>query len=346
MPRIVEVDKDDKVVCADVEDGQPGAKKPKRASQFTSRSFVFTCNMKSQEVSLDVFKDGMTSPTVRYVIVALQEGGETKTRHWQGYVEFTKPVKIGFWQKIVGMKCDCRGRLGTRDQARAYVKDDPKNTTLKKDDGTPAVYEFGRWQGGQGVTNNMPQIQELAKDGKVDQAYEEYFAEMMRIGKNVEAYAERVAKQRTEQTECWWIFGPSASGKTHVAVVLAEYMGEDEVYWKPQGKWWPGYRRQPLVIFNEFKADEGIDGLGMLALIDHVPHTVDVKNGHAKFNSPMIVVTSNLAYEDFYFGFPRGDRRHLSEEQEEAMEQRIDLSYAAYSGLYKHGRNNKRKRQR
>lgn len=114
--------------------------------------------------------------------------------------------------------------------------------------------------------------------------------------------------------QCMLFWGESGAGKTKAAWEAAmehvQGLGTyedamDGIYIKPPGKWWDGYCQQPVVILDDFNG-KFFDGSnkGTLAfmqrLMDRYPLFVEIKGTTAKFNSPVIIVTSNQGIEEWF----------------------------------------------
>lgn len=89
--------------------------------------------------------------------------------------------------------------------------------------------------------------------------------------------------------------GPPGCGKSRGA---AELCGRESTYYKPRGKWWDGYWRHDNVIIDDFYGWLRLDE--MLRILDRYPHRVQVKGGYVQFLAKRIVITSNLAINEWY----------------------------------------------
>lgn len=84
---------------------------------------------------------------VRYGVYQREKAPTTGLEHYQGYVEFTTPKKLGGLKKWMPT-AHFEPRKGSRDQARSYC--------MKEDTRVSDPVEYGSWtQGGQGTRNDV-----------------------------------------------------------------------------------------------------------------------------------------------------------------------------------------------
>lgn len=106
------------------------------------------------------------NPNVRYLIYQGEVCPQTKNKHFQGYVEFSKKTTLKKMKEILGENsAHIEFRQGTRDQAREYcsnLHDKKKNP----EDIFQAPIEFGKWSsGGQGSRTDILAVTEAIEQG-------------------------------------------------------------------------------------------------------------------------------------------------------------------------------------
>lgn len=129
--------------------------------------------------------------------------------------------------------------------------------------------------------------------------------ESLRYNKNI----------RTEMTECKWYWGPSGSGKSHIA--FEGYNPETHYLWSDDKGWWDSYTQQEVVILNDFRGEIKYNEL--LQMIDKWPFTVPRRNKQPiNFTSKMVIITSSLPPKKIY-------RHRLEEDSLSQLLRRIDV---------------------
>lgn len=217
-------------------------------------------------------------PHMRYCIFQL-ELSETGRPHYQGYVEFGQPKRLGALQKMDGLEgAHFEQRKGTRDQARNYCR------KLETRISEPEVY--GDWLAG--VTDKIDHfaMKELIKEGKSDkEIYEDHPHFYIRYHQVLPKVRMMYAAPRENKTHVTLIYGSPGCGKTHYANNLVP-----NAYWKqPHTKWWDGYSGNQDIVIDDFKG--WLAYTHMLRIMDKYPLMVEVKGSNLNFNPPKLVIT-------------------------------------------------------
>lgn len=222
---------------------------------------------------------------VRYGVYQL-ERGESGTPHYQGYAEFTKPVRFSALKKWMPT-AHWEQRRGSRDQARAYC--------MKEDTRVAGPFEHGDWAaGGQGSrTDVAAAAQTLREDIGTARPFarvtDEHTVAVIKYHRGLEFVANEFVPPRTEPPEVVVFYGPTGSGKSRSA---REFLEEDEpAQWDPSmGTWFDGYLGQRVFLFEEFRGQ--LPMAVMLTLLDRYTARVQVKGGMRKFVATKIAITS------------------------------------------------------
>lgn len=252
-----------------------------------SRSYCFTLN--NPEGPLDLNKD-----EIRYAIYQ-EEEGEQGTRHFQGYLELKKPMRLTAVKKLVPAlaRAHFETRKGTREQAREYCR--------KADTQKAGPFEFGVWIAGQGERSDLQSVRRAIIDGKSDlELADEFFDQWVKYRQAFKEYRLLKTGQRDWKTQFELFIGPPGCGKS-----LRAKSECPDAYWKPRDEWWDGYQSQPYVILDDFYGWLPWDQL--LRITDRYPLNVQVKGSTVPFQARKVVITSNSCPLTWYKRAPSWD---------------------------------------
>lgn len=116
----------------------------------------------------------------------------------------------------------------------------------------------------------------------------------LQLKKNIDAYKLCTAEpQPTDTVRGTWIWGPSGVGKSFKA--RAEFQ---DIYLKPQSKWFDGYTGQQTILLDDH--DNPCLGHFLKIWADHYPCSGETKGGTVPLMHRDIVVTSNKSIEQLY----------------------------------------------
>lgn len=218
----------------------------------------------------------------KYLIWGDEICPKTGNLHYQAYIELNDKVRIAALKKKGLKTTHFEARQGTQQQAIDYCKKDGK------------WQEIGTVKTDQGKRNDILQVKEMIDKGETMEAIADaHFGFFIKHDKALLRYKALKLKDRTEQPKLIIYWGISGTGKTYKAIqdnpgayCLTQSSSEG-------GKvWWDGYEQQPVVIVDEFYG--WMRWSYLLTLINHLPLIVENKGGSTKFNSPTIIMTSNM----------------------------------------------------
>lgn len=249
------------------------------------RNWCFTVN------NYDALLDPSSWPSCTYCVYS-EELSASGTAHLQGYVEFDRAVTLGFLKDLDG--CDTahwEPRRGSQAQAVAYCS--------KVDDPTflAGPYTFGALKA-QGSRSDLALVaDDLVRGASLKRIAMEHPSAFLRYSSGIIRFKAAVAAPRPDDqgTACFVFFGAGGSGKTSFALRLARFLGK--VYRVPEekgsGLYWDGYEQGDVVIIDEFKGSR-MRPTFFNGLIDKGPFQVPVHGGTCEFNSPLVIVTTNV----------------------------------------------------
>lgn len=241
-----------------------------------------------------------TNGSIKYAIYQIERCPTTQRRHYQGYIELSKPNKFPAIKRILGRNdAHLDKRNGSREQARDYCS--------KLDTRVEGPFEYGDFGvGGQGQRSDLQRgvdiITRRLVEGDNGRAALKRLAEeepstFIKYNRGFKEYISIVSESpRTEKTEGILIIGPPGVGKTTFA--LQQFEG---AYFKTctTGEWWDGYQGEKTVIFDEFKGS--IPYQQFTSLVgNQYPIQVQVKGSTKEFNSTLCVFISNFIPDKWY----------------------------------------------
>lgn len=273
--------------------------------KFTrGRRAMFTIQDEKWEPKL---RDG-----IRFISGQYEVGLKTGNKHFQGYLQLDKPVRLKQLQAI--LQCSgahCERPLGTPEQCITYChkeesRDNNRNeTTEGYVFGTPSLADST----GKGSRRTDLESIKLAIDsGKSEQYIQDnYFATWCKNRPSLQQYINDV-KQRNSPDyrpiHCTVFFGDSGTGKTRQAIDDANKHGGG--YYKLQlsssgQAWFSNYQGEKTLIIDEFYG--GCRFNFMLQLLDCYRLQLETKGGHVYAAWDRVIITSNDPPEAWWHGF-------------------------------------------
>lgn len=243
------------------------------------KNWCFTLN-NYNEKEIEELKD-MDDYT--YLLLGF-EIGEKKTPHIQGFVKFSKAVRLSKLKKV-NKRIHWEQTRGT----------DAENITYCKKDGKFA--EFGEYKNEQGKRNDIHNLAEEIKKGKSKKEIIDEFPELyIKYNKGIETMINHYTKDRSTAPQVVWVCGKAGSGKTRL---IAEKF--PDYYPKPPNKWWDGYCNQECICFDDFDPTH-MNFREFLMILDRYKYQGEIKGGFVKINSPYIYITCEFAPDDLWTG--------------------------------------------
>jgi len=110
-------------------------------------------------------------------------------------------------------------------------------------------------------------------------------------------------KKRDFMTELYIYYGPTGTGKSHTAKIIAENRGGGSYYLRvPRSTldkvWWDGYNGEENIIIDDFYGSISLHYF--LNLIDKYPMQLEIKGGMAQMLGKRVFITSNSKWTEWW----------------------------------------------
>lgn len=259
------------------------------------RNYVFTLNNPTDQETayfLRLLESGETRARkfIRYVVFQT-EHPENGTRHFQGYVEFTKPLRLQAAKDSMGTnRIAMFPRRGTQEEAAEYAKkEDTRVDGPRGEAGTQAA---------KNTKEALLELTQDLRDGKgINYVLQQYPVQTLMYGEKIMDYAISLKPERSWPMDIEIYVGPSGTGKSTTA--KTENPNAYHCPWPTGGRWWwPHYQGEDCVILDEFRHQIKMDV--MLKLFDRHPMFVEAKGRTMKMISKKLIITTNIDPRDWY----------------------------------------------
>lgn len=219
---------------------------------------------------------------IKYCVFQKEKCPDTGRMHFQGYVELTKPMRIGAVQELLNIKnAHLEKRRGNRDQARDYC--------MKEESRVEGPWEIGEFGKGQGKRTDLIELKKLTLN-PLHSVNEIVITEVNNYQQL--RFVEGLAKYRKPyigERQCKWFFGPTGKNKTRTAIEETEN-DYDEIQYT-SGGFWIGYRGNKNVIINDLRGNIPLNEL--LRLTDRYKLYINIKGGECAWETINIWITSD-----------------------------------------------------
>lgn len=249
-------------------------------TEGSNSSWIFTINNPTGDCYAQV--NALTAISNR-LFVSLEEGQDTHTPHFQGYVTFKGGKRFTAVRKLLP-----RARLakakGTYKQNHGYI--------FKE--GSAKIHDINN--SNQGERNEIDDaIDMLNAHGKRKCA--------LTMGSTVVKHHRGLLERqrwlyttRTTKPLVIWCYGLAGAGKTNY--VCERYVPEHLYKWYGD-KWFDGYTQQHVCLLDEL-GNNRMPYKSLLSLLDRYQHYVQPKGSYCEFNSPLIFITAPCNAEYTY----------------------------------------------
>lgn len=209
----------------------------------------------------------------KYMVFQLEQGDETHTVHYQGYIEFPCTRRMA-WIKKVLPTAHLEVAKGTSDQCEEYC--------TKEDTRLEEPIRYGSRAKAPGKRTDILALRDAIKSGKRGR---DLFDDDLTAGPAIR-YSRGVAdmgraySNASERPGVRVIFhyGPAGTGKTHCAHAPGSYYFDGN-----SGEFWVGYQGQDTVVLDEF-GGHVLKPLFLQRLCDRYPLWLPIKGSEMPCN--------------------------------------------------------------
>lgn len=242
-----------------------------------------------------------------------KEVGENGTPHLQGFICFKNRKVFNAVKKLFKTdRIHLEVSRGTIEEASEYCKKD--GNYFEKGEKP----EESHRKGGEATKKKWEEARENAKKGKFEEIPADMWIKYRRSW--IAEYTDNLNKDISEikdidlKDHFYWIYGPTGTGKSHLARQIAQAFDPDhQPYLKGLNKWWSGYENQKVVIIEEWNPDAS-KFLGSLLKqwCDKWPFTAETKGGHFVngIRPERIIITSNWNIDECFLDSHESEPLH------------------------------------
>lgn len=223
----------------------------------------------------------------KYVAYSKEVAPTTGTPHLQGYISF-KNAKTVVQARALLPGCHVLVMIGSIRQNDVYCSKEGQliehgEKPMSNDNKGRA--EQMRWQ----------RARDFAKEGKLDEIDADIFVRCYSTLKRIAS--DYVVKPTPLDCSCYWIYGPTGTGKSHVVETAFPSCYKKNM---DDPKWFDGYQGEDVVYLEDVDKYQVKWGGLLKRLADRWPLLVNVKGSMLYIRPKKVIVTSNYSIEEIW----------------------------------------------
>lgn len=252
------------------------------------RNWLFTEN--NPELSSDEFELALKSwSDLRFYVFQL-ESGENGTPHYQGYVEFSKPVRFSRLSSYLP-RAHWEPRRGTSSDCIRYCS--------KLDTRLEGPWTYGdSGRDSQGSRTDLSSAITALREGGIKRVREEYPVEFVKYHRGLSVLYNSTVLPRSEPPLVHLLYGPPGCGKSRY---FYDLFPDSPSLAVTDGFWFDGYSGESAVLIDDFDGKASKWTLSnLLRVLDRYPLSVPTKGGFTPWVPARIFITTNFHPSDWY----------------------------------------------
>lgn len=307
--RVRQDEEDDNIEAEETSAKRPQYDTPQNMSMKPARNYIVT-SFNAPPIMRSIFEAEDTAHKIKYVVWQREQCASTGRKHWQMYIELTRPQRPAFVQKLIGDNTAyVVQRKGTPQQAADYCK--KTDTRVAEDDGYYGYHEYGESYPAGHRTDIMAIKEAIDNGATIEEVNNKHWksARTMQpaIAKARASYAKNMGQKIRPLMEVIVYYGPTRTGKTHTAFTEALNLVDQDfdMVHRLERPSTPGkmsfnnYELGKVLIIDEYHDWLHIDQ--MLSLLDKWPLPIDLKYGSSFACWTRVYITSNLPPREWTF---------------------------------------------
>lgn len=256
-----------------------------------ARNFLFTWNFPYELITEHDFDDCIA------LVYQEEIGEETGTPHLQGYVRFSRKLRVNTIKNMLVPTYPTANRIHF-ETARGTPTDNYNYCTKEgtRTDPSQEPYVFGEFDAGQGKRSDIVDLRNAIRDQKsIREIYDDdslvkpagRYQTFLKSA--IDVYQAVPARPNVRVRLC---LGTPGTGKTYCCEQLADGQTPADIYWKDGESFWERYNGESIVIMDEF-GGHIMPPLLFNRVCDKYPYTVPKKGGSHPLLASDIRITAN-----------------------------------------------------
>lgn len=257
-----------------------------------SRRYCFTIPNYTEENLIQFQAISQACEKHHYICYGLEIAPDTGMQHIQGYIELNEAQRFTFLHNYFGLKRNGKILKFHAEIANGSASDNKKYVSKEGkffETGEPVT---------QGARTDLKEIKKAIKEDprKIKEVIDEYGNNLQQIkyAQSLQPYYFSDREPNNPPT-VYWIFGPTAIGKTKLVYDTFEDICSVSSYdWLGTG-----YTQNECLLFDDFR-EFNLTFEQVLKIADRYPYTLFYKGSQIPLNSPFIIFTSPKSIDETF----------------------------------------------